>query len=170
MMKYHNFFTINEDWKADIGWGVAFAAFFIILNLLVPSISIGFPLVPQATQGERLLVIGGMAPIGEEIVFRGAMLTALSALPFGSVVDGTITFVSQIGLFSIYHVKAYAGSFDVQKITNSIGAFIGAAIFSLLATVLVLWRRNVLSSIFFHAIVNIYLFISFYKLFSIAGL
>ncbi len=169
-MKFHNFFTINEDWKADIGWGLAFAVGFIILNLLVPSISIGFPLIPQATQGERFMIIGGFAPFGEEAVFRGAMLSALTLVPFAPIISYPIIITAEVASFSIYHVKAYAGSFDVQKITNSIGAFIGAGIFSLLATILVLWRKNFLASVFFHAVVNMYLFISFYKLFSIAGL
>lgn len=147
------FILLGENPLKEIGIGVAIGVLFILLNLLAPSITIGFPLVPQATEGERLGIVGFAAPIGEELAFR---FIALNILLFMGV-PIFIIIILQVVVFSLFHATAYAGSLALQNITSNIGAFVGAGIFSLIVTMITLHRRSFLAAIVIHMIFNIYL-------------
>ena len=122
--------------------------------------------MPQASEGTRAVVVVGGAPIGEEIFFRGIVSPVINALIPIPFLDIPI----QAGIFSIFHLKAYSGSFEKQGIgvigvwssmkqalTKLNGAFLGALIFGVIAGTLTAMRRSVLPSIIMHAMVNGYL-------------
>lgn len=140
-----------KNWKSDILIGLFLLAVFIGLNRLDSSITIGFPDMPQATEGERTGVVGFLAPVGEELSFRFALPTFLNIfLPIWAV--GIITTVG----FAIFHVKVYAGAFALQNVTSNLGAFVGAMIFGGVAFVVTIWRKSPLPAIVLHMF-NLYL-------------
>ena len=151
-MKLPKFFGIelfdNSDWKKDVLIGVGLGILFILANQISPSISIGIPSVPLGvTETNQNLIIGGIAPILEEIGFRGVLMGALliMGLSFG------LAALLQAGAFMIFHLVAYGASLSAS------GAFLGAFVFGIAMVYLVRWRNNLLPAIIVHSIFNIYL-------------
>jgi len=132
--------------------GLALGVAFILLHYLVPSITIGFPTLPQATEGERLFITGGLAPIGEELAFRGLLMSAVDV-----VAPAYVSIPAQAAAFALFHVKAYAGSFTKQGIQSASGAFFGAGIFGLISGVVTVWTKSLIPGIIMHAAFNIWL-------------
>jgi len=145
---------IGEEWRKDIFIGVVVGLAFVLLNILSPSISIGLPsLGLSISDTARLVVVGLLAPIIEEIVFRGAFFGLF--LKLGSKVNFSPTliagFLTSI-VFALYHLTAYGGS-----IASASGAFIGAMVFSVMTIILILWRKNLLVAMIPHSIFNVWL-------------
>lgn len=141
---------ISKSWKSDLGLGLVVGVAFIFLNILAPAISIGLPnLGLSVTETGALIVVGILAPIIEEILFRGALLTLI--LP--RLINNTFfNVIIAAAAFAVYHFTAYGASF-----ASASGAFIGAFIFAIIVTLLVLWRKSLLPGIIVHSIFNIYL-------------
>jgi membrane protease YdiL (CAAX protease family) len=121
--------------------------------MLSPSITIGFPTLPQATEGERAVIVGVLAPVGEELLFRGFVLNAaLMIIP-----SAIIMVPAQAVIFAIFHSAAYAGSFSLQSVASVSGALIGAGVFGVVAGFLILWRKSLLTPMIVHSMFNLYL-------------
>lgn len=147
----NNFFNINiagGKWKSDILIGLGLGIGFIVLNLLSPAITIGFPNLGLAiTPIATLFVIGILAPIIEEILFRGALFGLLELLNINVV----LAVLLQAAAFTTYHYTAYGASLA------AVGAFIGAFLFGIIAMFVTIKRQSLLPSIILHSIFNIYL-------------
>ena len=139
----------RSDWKKDVIVGVLIGAGFIVANFLIPAIAIGMPSLSMSLGDiSRWLVIGLVAPVVEEILFRGALIGFIShwkKIPL--LLAGVISAVA----FMIYHLTAYGASLAVA------GAYLGALIFGLLAFFVTKWRNNLLPAIIMHSIFNSYL-------------
>jgi len=153
--EFRAYFTLQRDWKGDILWGALFAIGFILLNLTV-GISIGFPTQFQATQGEKIGIIVGAAPFAEDLLFVAVLQPALDIVS-NSILGVFITG----GVFSLIHVKAYAGSFSLQGIQAVSGALLGAFIFRVATGLLILWRKSFYTGWIAHLMVNGFLVIKF---------
>jgi hypothetical protein len=148
----------KSDWKKDLLIGVIIGVMFIVGNMITPAISIGFPsLSLSMSQVNRIGVVGVLAPIAEEGMFRGALLGLLMVFGLGFWFAAFIS----AGAFTAYHLTAYGASLA------STGAFMGAFIFGLLAAFLVRWRKNLLPAIVLHMIFNLYLLS---KMFVVVGI
>jgi len=139
----------RSDWKKDVLVGVLIGAGFVVANFLVPAIAIGMPSLSLSLGDlSRWLVIGLIAPVVEEILFRGALvgfLTNWKKMPL--ILAGVISAAA----FTVYHLAAYGASLAVA------GAYLGALIFGLLAFFITKWRNNLLPAIIMHSIFNSYL-------------
>lgn len=144
------FFGVDKDYFLDISWGIGYSAMFIVPSLLGSSIAIGIPDLPQSLAAtSRFLIIVLLAPIAEELIFRGAVQ--------GYMIKGLkwnlwLAIVIQAVIFSLFHIAAY-GSFALQS-----GAFIGALLFGLGAGFLVYKTNSLLSSITAHVLFNGFLY------------
>ena len=77
-----SFIGIDQNFVKDglIGAGIGIG--FILLSLITPAIAIGFPSVPASATGTfKFLVIVIIAPILEELLFRGVLANRTSAFP-----------------------------------------------------------------------------------------
>jgi len=135
-----------SDWKQGLLWGGLAGGLFIVLNSFNGIFQIGFPVLPQSIAVvSKLLTVGLLAPVLEEGFFRGVLLGVLRnrSLWFAVLVNSL--------LFSLFHLAVYGG------FLTSIGAFVGAFVFGLLASWMVVKTNNLLSAIVMHGIVNLYL-------------
>ena len=149
---------LGENPLKEVAIGTVIGIGFIILNLLAPTITIGFPLLPQATQGEKIGVIGILAPIGEELAFRFILLNILLFMAAPLILILAIQMIA----FSIFHAKVYAGALALQNITTNIGAFVGAGMFAVIVTLLAYYRKGFLAAIVVHMIFNIFLITKYF--------
>lgn len=145
------YFNIATDIIKNIFIGLACVLLFIFLNNAT-GFSIGLPLLPQATAGERLAYIGGVAPLAEESAFHVLYSVLNIFLPVYIAVP--IRAVS----FGVFHLFAYSGSFSLYGLISSSGALIAAAVFGLWSVLLIEWRKSILPSIILHVGANLYLF------------
>lgn len=143
----------DVNWKFDLIIGLVVGGLLIGLHALAPSVTMGFPTIPEATQGERLGIVGVLAPVGEELLFRLVIFNMFILL-------GLSVFLAlplQALLFGLAHAWAYSGSFTIQGITSVGAAIFGAALFGLIFGALAYWRKNPLASMTPHAMYNIFL-------------
>ena len=102
----------------------------------------------RVTLMSTILVIGFLAPVGEEIAFRGVfMWFAWSNLRFY-----TIAIILSSAAFAAFHYQAY-GAFLPSAY---VGAFIIGVMLALTAT----QTKSLLPGIIVHAMINIHLFIA----------
>jgi membrane protease YdiL (CAAX protease family) len=145
-------------------WGVVFGVGFYALTRFVPGLSIGIPTLPAAISDSlESVIIVGVAPIVEEIFFRGVLLAFLLSTPLGRK-NQWFAIVGQAALFALAHVGAYitgiyeypAFAVGLDAFMMNIGAFMAAFAFGLLAGVFVNRNRikNLTFAIVFHSIVN----------------
>ena len=146
-----DYITLNQDWKADIGIGLLIGTIFIILNLTI-GITIGFPNLPQATEGERIITVGIFAPFGEELWFRAIVYPILNTL-----MGFLLAMILSAIIFALFHAYAYAGGLSPEQLLNAQGAFIGAGIFGIVAVLLVKMRKSFLAPLIAHSMFNIFL-------------
>ena len=159
---------IDDNWPTDALYGFGAGGLFIILQS-VSSISIGIPapIYPQsATMSAYLIsviasmvIIGGLAPAGEEALFRGAFLFLSENLPLVSLVDAVVLTGAA---FSLFHWKVYGMALQA--------AFVGAFIFSTLACGLALQTKSLLPGMIMHSMVNLYLYIQSADLLTVGGI
>jgi membrane protease YdiL (CAAX protease family) len=137
--------------------GLFIAAIFIVLNILIPAITIGFPSLPQATQGERYAIIGVLAPIAEELIF-GVLLMLLFVNVFKIPILWAILICSIA--FMIFHAVAYAGSYQAQGLIAASGALFGAFLFRIVANYTTIKQQSPIAAIIMHASFNTYLIVT----------
>lgn len=140
------------DFKQEAISGVLFGIGFIVMNMLF-GISIGFPLLGFTSLLEKYGIVSILAPIGEELIWGSLLIVAFCFLP--RVWMYTLLIVS----FTAFHYVAYGASFAYAN-----ASFIGAGIYRLIATTLVLRNHPdtsqlpiPISAIVAHIIINTYL-------------
>lgn len=155
-------YGIDDNIGTDILWGLAAGGIFIFI-VESTSITMGLPpIYPQATAAQivnilgALVIVGVLASILEEALFRGAVLyitdTMMPIIP--AVV---VTGVS----FAMFHWVAYGA--------NVVPAFVGAFLFSTIACMIVLKTKSLIPGVIMHSMVNVYLLISSEQLLVIGG-
>ena len=147
-------YGIDENWKFDTALGVAVGLAFVTL-MNTTSVTIGTPsaIYPLTTFAEKigifstLVVIGFLAPVGEESLFRGIFMwfgwQNLKSFAVAVIIVG-------IG-FAGFHYQAYGAALPA--------AYVGAFIFSTLACILTVQTKSLLPAIIMHSIVNVNLYI-----------
>lgn len=146
-------------------FGSIFGGGFLLATKLIPGASIGLPLLPGAVSDSlEAFVIIILAPVSEELIFRGAILGYLSNI-FKNKRNAII--ISAL-LFALAHLSAYISGFysypDLPQALSSLGANIGSFIPAFAFGLLSAWFvskdkiRNLLFSIIFHAFVNLVIF------------
>ena len=135
---------IDNNWIQDLLLGLGTGIFFIVLNVLNPAIAIGLPIVIFGKE----LVIGLLAPIGEEAVFRGMIPAGLETFKIPNAAVAVLSATA----FMIFHLVAYGASLEAMN-----GSFIGAFLFGLLTFVLTKYSNSLLPAILTHSIFNLYL-------------
>lgn len=140
-------FGIEKKYLRNGGIGGLVGGGFMLIQKITGSMAL--PYVPLATAGQYLITVGA-APLAEEAFFRMLLLSLLLTV-FG--LSFWIANAIQAGLFSIYHITAYAGVIETSAILSVSGSFVAAIIFGLLAGYLVK-RYGLAASIAAHAVVN----------------
>ena len=133
----------------DILAGIGFALFFVVWNSVSSAIAIGFPELPQSAFGDKVLITGFVAPIGEELFFRTGVYSVLVNLVGMSPI---LAVPAQALGFAGYHWSAYGESFRSNN-----AAFFGAFLFGVAAQIVTIWRNSIVPVIIAHSFFNIYL-------------
>ena len=147
--------------------GALFVVGFFILTKIVPGLSLGYPTLPQQISDslEAFFVIL-VAPIVEEIFFRGAVMAYFSNFDTTKKKKKIwIAIIVQAFLFSIFHVGAYIAGWytypdliaGFTAINANLSAFITAFIFGILSGYFVTRNkvRNLIFSIIAHMGLNL---------------
>lgn len=151
---------IDDNYWMDIAIGIAGGMAFMVM-VASTSISIGSPAIyPQSTLPAivntiaALVVVGVLAPIFEEAVFRGVVFSAAR-----SVLSVTGAIVVTGIAFSLTHWAAYGEALSA--------AFVGAFVFSTIACIMVLATQSIIGPIVMHGMVNVWLYVQSHQLFVI---
>lgn len=153
-------------------YGATFGFGFWVITRLVPGASIGLPLLPGAISDQlRFFVIVFLAPIAEELVFRGAILGF-----FRKKKNLTYAIVISSLLFSLAHLGAYVSGIynyptfveGLSAFNANIGAFLAAFTFGAISAWFVSKNgiKNLLFSMVFHALLNLIVFANLSVIFS----
>lgn len=126
------FTLIGDNITGDVIIGLLVGGGFIFLNSVNSAISLGAPqgLISLGFAGLFAVVVV-IAPIVEEFFFRGTIQPWLYN-NFGK--SNMFSIIVQAGMFALYHFAVYGGFLGL---TTSPGLFVGAAIFGLVAGLLV---------------------------------
>lgn len=148
-----------------IGYGVISIAAFFFATRFVPGLSLGLPVVPAAISDTfRFFTIIFIAPIVEEIFFRGVVLGYLRNTKFGRK---HVFFAITLGaiFFALAHIGAYISGIyaypnlpaGLAAFGANIGSFIVAGLFGFLAAFFVLRPKmqNLIFAIIFHMGLNL---------------
>lgn len=147
-------YGIDENWRFDAILGAVLGfAFITVMN--TTSITMGTPsaIYPLTTFAEKisiistLVVIGFLAPVGEEPFFRGIFMW------FGwQNLKHIILAIIAVGIaFAGFHYQAYGAALPA--------AYVGAFLFSTIACLVTLRTKSLLPSIIMHSMVNINLYV-----------
>lgn len=140
--------------------GIIVAFAFILINIMVPAVTIGIPSW-FATTGEKFVTVTLGAPVGEELVFSILLLWIIFWLvgffTKKEWIKWIVSAIILIPLFSIFHANAYAGSLSAQSISATAGLFIGAMLFRAIQLAQLYYFKNPYGVILTHMIVNTYL-------------
>ena len=131
----------------DIAVGVGMAAVWYFILLPSPYGVIPLPPLPAALlamETATYLVVGVLAPVAEEMGFRGAILPQITEWT-GHASVGII--VSAL-LFTSFHWAAY-----LHGALSS--ALIASFIFGIFTGVIARWRKSLISTMIIHGIINI---------------
>lgn len=149
-------FTFQDDWKADLFWGVIVGLVFLFLIGKL-HLSIIAPGIPQSVSNSPLSVAGSfisvniIAPLIEETAFRMILFSL-----FWIILGWNLFF--SVGLsafgFAFYHIWSYGGEFTQAAIAGVSGALFSALLMGVVFSVLVLWRKSISASMGAHAIIN----------------
>jgi len=154
-------------------FGIIFGAGFLLATALIPGLSLGYPILPNAISDQvRFFIVTIVAPIAETIIIQGAIFGFLKGL-----VSTRTAIILQALIFAIAHIAAYVTGFysypdfatGFGAVFANISAFFAAFLFALLAGWFVSKDgiKNLLFVIIFHAILNIVIYA---KSFSIIAL
>jgi membrane protease YdiL (CAAX protease family) len=147
-------------------WGLSIGGLFYLATKLVQGLSFGLPLLPNAISDQlKLFIIVLVAPIVEEIFFRGSLLAYLrDTLPTKKNIWMAI--IVQAVIFSIFHLGAYITGFyslpsinvGLMAINSNISAFISAGLFGMIAGIIAVKTKNLLSTIILHSLINLIIY------------
>lgn len=146
-----------DNLKGDLIRGLAFGISLILANILgVFSLALP-PVASFTTDIGILLVVIFLAPIIEEVTFRGVLYSYLRNV-FKSKTTARLT---QAGVFGIFHLVAYSGilleAFDTSSVLVVGGAFLSAVIFGFVASIIADRYNNLIVPIIGHAVINFWL-------------
>lgn len=144
---------IDDNWTVDAVVGLVIG-FVIIMVMEATFVTMGYPsaIYPQTAFAEKitllstLIVVGFLAPVGEEVAFRGVFVWfAWSNLRFY-----TVAVILSSAAFAAFHYQAYSATL----VSAYVGAFIIGTLLALTAT----QTKSLLPGIVIHAMINIHLF------------
>lgn len=151
--------------------GIGAGILFLLAGKLLPGFSIGVPLVPNAIgDGLQRFIVEVIAPVVEEIFFAGALYVYIKR--FKPTRNNKIFAILILSLlFALYHLGAYvSGIYDLPGVTQgflsfsaNISVFVAAFLFRVVASLIVLNGKiqNLLGSMAFHLVLNVFAFESF---------
>lgn len=156
----------------SILYGATFGFGFWILTRLVPGASIGLPLLPGAISDQlRFFVIIFLAPIAEEMIFRGAILGYFrknKSLIFAIIMSALLFSLAHLGAYvtGIYNYPSFVEG--LSAFGQNVGSFIAAFTFGLISAWFVSKNgiKNLLFSMVFHSLLNLIVFANLSVLFS----
>jgi membrane protease YdiL (CAAX protease family) len=143
----YDLFSKNILWDIGIGVGLAALWYFTLLNS--PYGVIPLPPLPAevlAIGPASFLIVVFLAPIAEEYFFRGSLLPQFVKI-FGTKWDWLPALLISAGAFAMFHWGVYQG-FAMSSAT------IAAFLLGLFTGGICLWRKQFLSAIIMHAIIN----------------
>jgi membrane protease YdiL (CAAX protease family) len=154
--------------KSFIWSGLVSFGFFLVTRF-IPSFSILYPQLPNAVSDNlRVFIIFAVAPICEELFFRGSLLGYLRSFSKPSSKRIWISIILTALAFSIFHIVAYAG--DIAGLSNfsqvlgafgsNVSAFFSAMIAGTLFGYLAVKTDNLTSAIIAHSLLNIIIYTS----------
>jgi len=153
-------FGIDENWTVDLILGLVVGFLFIGLTKVTSvSMDAPAPIYPLTSFAEQintistLIVIGFLAPIGEESLFRGIFLW----FSWANLKYFTIALVVSGIAFSAFHFTAYGAEIPA--------AYFGAFLFAVTAGLLTFQTKSLLPAIVMHSVVNISLFLQAEQIF-----
>jgi len=135
--------------KGSILLGVAASLVYILLNMLSPAVSIGFPMFFNSQMWENFMIVVIVAPIVEEIMFVGILYNTLMAIGIKNIFMVILTVAAA---FSGFHWTAYGMALAA--------AFVGAFLFRIIVLMIDNAKdsnRSIIPGIVMHMIVNFYL-------------
>lgn len=154
----------------SIVYGIIFGAVFLLATALVPGLSLGLPLLPNAISDNiRLFVIIFVAPIIETIIFQGAIFGY-----FRSITKPKTAITIQALIFALAHIASYVTGFyaypdfttGLSAILANISSFFAAFLFAWLAGWFVAKDgiRNLLFVMIFHMILNSVIYVQAFSI------
>lgn len=146
-----------DNVKGDIFKGLIFGVSLILANILgIFSLALP-PIASFSTNIGKLLVVVILAPVVEEIFFRGVVSSYFRNI-FKSK---NLSDLLQASVFGVYHLVAYTGitleAFDINPVIAVGGSFVGAILFGFISAKVVRKYNNLIVGIIAHAIINAWL-------------
>lgn len=166
----NNLVGIPRNIFKGIGWGLGLFAFFFLLMVLVPALSIGIPSVPQSIQdftigslavGNFLSValIGFVYPIAETTFKASALTVLMQTYKLGLFIAIFIVAIIFAGLhgfaYGIQVAVAQTFGIVIQEINQIGGLLFVAGLFGALATFLISFTKNILWVAVAHIMINL---------------
>jgi len=142
--------SLGFDKNFFIGLGVGL--FFVFLSVVNSVFALSLPGAFLSLGGvTRFLIVGLVAPITEEVFFRGVLFSLFEKF---FRINGFLTIFLTSVLFSVFHLLAYGSSVGV------LGAFVSAIIFGFVAGLLRKYTGGLKAGIITHIIFNTFLLFS----------
>jgi membrane protease YdiL (CAAX protease family) len=145
---------IKPTWRVSLAWGGAFGGLFMFMNMWAPSI-FNLP-IPVTVEGARFLIVGIIAPIGEELAFRHGLYLMILRQRMGFLSAAVINSI----IFALFHWVAYGSG-------EQTAAYVGAFSFSIIACWLTEKRGDIVAATLMHMAVNIFFLV---KMFGFAAI
>ena len=152
-------FGVDENWKTDIILGTVLGILFTLFIRSDSLFGFGIPLFSSVfgfgtpygitsylSISTRFIVVVLAAPILEETLFRGALMTLITNMSNTTI--GII--ISSIG-FALFHWNVYGG----MALSASL---MGAGIFGVISCIVMLYTNSLIPPVIMHAIVNFSIF------------
>ena len=144
---------IKPNWKRELKTALMYSVLFIVANLILPQLTIGFPYQKLASFANNFILACIFAPIGEELFFRYFLVNSLYSLRLA--VSFIVVITSE--LFSLFHYSAYGASLAAQS-----ASFIGALLFGVIVSIVAIRTKSVIPGIIIHFTFNTWLLIRTY--------
>jgi membrane protease YdiL (CAAX protease family) len=155
-----------DDFWRDISINFLIGLGFILSNILVPSIAIGFPIFPTATVTSNFLIVSIIFPIIENICIIGAILyisyTLLSKIISTKGVNVILATLITSTCFSLFHYLAYGASLSAMG-----ASFLGAFVFCIVTCLTIIYTKNVVATIVTHSMFNTFLVAAHFVIFAV---
>lgn len=150
----------KQNFKPSFLIGAIVGLAFVFIIAFAPTLTFGIPNVPQSVFGGKLgqtLIVGFAAPIIEELFFRVVLTLLLTYfvtryLGLTGIANWLLVSFIIAVLFSLTHFFVYTQG----GLVSSINPFVGAGLFSLIASALTRFR-SLMSAMIVHSFVNLFL-------------
>lgn len=144
---------IDRDVKKDIGIGIAAGLLFISVAMIA-NLRMLMPMLDANVGGfitfiSACVVVGFVAPVLEEPIMAVVLHICRSITKYVVVAILIASFV-----FAAFHLEMYG--------ISNIDFFVGAFVFRVIASVLMIKTQSLLPAMVMHSIANVYLFIEYY--------